>query len=131
MTKFNPSKFPIVPIIDEISYIKVTNLIEELDDIEFDNNEEENQKFAYLEAMTVLIEDYENKNFKLNSHKLTFGELIDNVLDQMNHSKKDLIKILGSNRLSELKNGKRQLTLKQIKVLNEKFKIPFELLITN
>ena len=50
-------------------------------------------------------------------------------MDQLNVSKKDLTKILGSNRVSGIFSGKGQLSLFQVKKLRKELHIPTDLLL--
>ena len=129
MKNFPISKYTLVPITDEATYLKYCDLLEELDDIEFKNPIENEKKFAYLDAMTILIEAYQAKNFQFNKVELTLIEVIEQSLEQLNLSKKDLAAMLGANRVSEIFSGKRQLTLNQIRKLHKELRIPTNILI--
>lgn len=129
MKKFPSSKYILTPITDEETYLKYCDWVEELDDVEFDNEVEEDKKMAYLDAMTTLIQSYEAKNFAFNKIELTLVQVIEQSLEQLNFSKKDLAKILGANRVSEIFSGKRQLTLTQIRKLHKELRIPTDILV--
>jgi HTH-type transcriptional regulator / antitoxin HigA len=129
MKKFPSAKYPITPITDEITYLRFCEWVEELDDIFFDNEAEEDKKFAHLDALTTLIEAYEAKNFNFNKTELTLPQVIEQALEQLNLTRKDLSRILGSNRVSEIFSGKRQLSLAQIRTLHKELRIPTDLLV--
>lgn len=129
MKKFPSSKYPITPIIDEAIYMKFCEWVEALDDLIFEDEAEEEMKFAHLDALTTLIEAYENKHFKFNKIEFTLAQVIEQALEQLNMSRKDSAKILGSNRVSEIFNGKRQLSLTQIRKLHRELRIPTDLLV--
>ena len=129
MKKFPSSKYPITPIADEATYMRFCEWVEALDDMTFDDEAEEEKKFAHLDALTILIEAYEAKHFQFNKIQLTLAQVIEQALEQLNLSKKDLAKILGSNRLSEIFNGNRQLPLAQIRKLHKELRIPTDLLV--
>jgi len=129
MKKFESSKYPITPITDEATYMRFSELVEELDDITFEDEFEEEKKFAHLDALTTLIEAYEAKHFQFNNIELTVVQVIEQALEQLNLSKKDLSKILGSNRVSEIFSGKRDLSLAQIRILHKELRIPTDLLV--
>lgn len=129
MKKFPSAKYPITPIIDEATYLRFCEWLEELDDLSFDNEMEEDKKFAHLDALTTLIEAYEAKNFEFNKTELTLAQVIEQALEQLNLTRKDLSKILGSNRVSEIFSGKRQLSLNQIRTLHKELRIPTDLLV--
>ena len=82
------------------------------------------------ELLTILIEKYEDEHYPVEA-----PDPIDAIkfrMEQMNLDKKDLAKIIGyKSRVSEIFNHKRKLTLKMIKNLHDKLKIPYESLITN
>lgn len=129
MKKFQSSKYPITPITDEATYFKYCEWVEALDEITFEDEAEEDIKYAYLDTLTTLIEAYENKHFKFNKVELTLPQVIEQALEQLNMSRKDLAKLLGSNRVSEIFSGKRQLSLAQIRILHKELHIPADLLL--
>lgn len=129
MKKFPSSKYPITPITDEATYMRFCEWVEILDDLTFEDDAEEETKFAHLDALTVLIEAYEAKQFAFNKIQLTLPQVIEQALEQLNLNRKDLAKILGSNRVSEIFSGKRQLSLAQIRILHKELHIPTDLLV--
>ena len=129
LKNFPSSKYLLTPITDEATYLKYCNWVEELDEMDFANTVEEDKKFAYLDAMTILIQAYEAKHFEFNKIELTLVQVIEQALEQLNLSRKDLTKILGANRVSEIFSGKRQLTLPQIRKLHKELRIPTDVLI--
>ncbi len=130
MINFPSSKYQIRPITNEQVYFLYCEWVEELSDLEIsDNQEEEEEKYAYIDMLTTLIEAYEKKHFSFNKIELTVAEVIEQALEQLNWNKKDLAKILGANRVSEIFSGKRQLSLAQIRILHKELKIPTDLLV--
>jgi HTH-type transcriptional regulator / antitoxin HigA len=129
MTRFSSSKYQILPIINEQTYLRYCEWVEELCDLEVSDNNEEEEKYAYIDMLTTLIEAYENKHFSFNKIELTIAEVIEQAMEQLNWNKKDLSKILGANRVSEIFSGKRQLSLAQIRILHKELKIPTDLLV--
>lgn len=129
MKKFPSSKYPITPITDEATYIRFCEWVEALDDVTFEDEAEEEKKFAHLDALTILIEAYEARHFKFNKIELTLTQVIEQALEQLNLNRKDLAKILGSNRVSEIFSGKRQLSLAQIRKLHKELRIPTDILV--
>lgn len=93
----------------------------------FPGSEEEN----FLEVMSLLIEKYEEeRGYKFDPQKSDPIDWLGYFLEENGLQQKDLIPALGpASRVSEIINKKRQLSLKQIKKLNEQFKIPVQLLI--
>ena len=129
MIKFPSSKYPITPVVDETTYLRFCDWVETLDDLEFEDSAEEEKKYAHLDALTTLIQAYEAKHFLFNKTELTVVQVIEQTLEQLNLSRKDLAKILGSNRVSEIFNGKRELSLAQIRKLHKELRIPTDLLV--
>jgi HTH-type transcriptional regulator / antitoxin HigA len=129
MVKFPIEKYPITPITDEAIYMRFCDWVEELDSLNFEEEAEEEQKFAYLDTLTTLIVAYEDKHFKFNKIELTLVQVLEQALEQLNMNRKDLAKILGSNRVSEIFSGKRELSLAQIRTLHKELHIPTDLLV--
>lgn len=129
MKKFPISKYTIKPITNEDIYLKYCDFAEEISDMQFVDKHEEDKKFQYLDAISTLIESYETKNFQFNNIELTLPQVIEEALSHSNMGKKDLAKLIGSNRVSEIFSGKRQLSLPQIRTLHKELHIPTDLLV--
>ena len=81
-----------------------------------------------LEVLSILVDEYENKHFPIEAPDP--NEAIKYRMQQLHLSQKDLAKYLGGeNRVSEILNRKRPLTLKMIKNLHQHLHIPAEALI--
>lgn len=81
-----------------------------------------------LEVLLTLVSAYENKHHPVPPPSPV--EAIRFVMDQKGLKPADLIPFLGSrSRVSEILNGKRNLTLKMIRALNSQLGIPAEILI--
>lgn len=81
-----------------------------------------------LELLAKLVEDYEVERYKFERPDPI--EAIRFRMEEQGLKQKDLAPILGGkNRVSEILNGKRPLTLAMVRALNETLKIPVELLI--
>ena len=81
-----------------------------------------------LDVITTLIEAYESKHYAL-AHPDPISA-IKFEMERQNLSIKDLEPMIGrSNRVYEILNGKRKLTLKMIWNLNQSLGIPAEVLI--
>lgn len=80
-----------------------------------------------LDILATLAEKYEEANYAIASpdpiKAITFR------MEQMGMDKKDLAKIIGANRVSELFSKKRSLSLKMIRNLRKKLGIPADSLI--
>ena len=89
---------------------------------------ENSERAEQLEILSILVEDYENKHYKM--------ELPDPIaainfrLEQLGLSRKDLEESIGSRgRISEILNRKRNLTLPMIRKLHKYLNIPADILI--
>jgi HTH-type transcriptional regulator / antitoxin HigA len=81
-----------------------------------------------LEVLAILVDEYEQKHFPIEAPDPI--EAIKYRMEQLNLSQQDLAKYLGGkNRVSEILNRKRPLTLKMIKALHVNLHIPAEALI--
>ena len=82
------------------------------------------------ELLGILIEKYEDEYFPIEAPDPI--EAIKFRMEQMNMDNQDLAKILGyKSRVSEIFSRKRKLSLKMIKNLHLKMKIPYESLIVD
>lgn len=82
------------------------------------------------ELLVLLIEKYENEHYPIDPpdpiEAIKFG------MEQMGMKKKDLAKVIGyKSRVTEIFSGKRKLSLKMIRNLHEKLKIPYESLMAD
>jgi HTH-type transcriptional regulator/antitoxin HigA len=81
-----------------------------------------------LEILSTLVEAYEAKRYPIE--KPDPIEAIKFRMDQLGIGVKDLVPLIGeSNRVYEVLNRKRPLTLRMIRNLNEKLGIPAQILI--
>ena len=82
------------------------------------------------EILAILIEKYEDEHYPIDAPDPI--EAIKFRMEQMGLNNQDLAEIIGyKSRVSELFSKKRKLTLKMIRNLHEKLKIPYESLITD
>jgi len=82
------------------------------------------------DLLGILIEKYEDEHYPIESPDPI--EAIKFRMEQMNMDNNDLAKIIGyKSRVSEIFNRKRKLSLKMIRNLHEKLKIPYESLMAN
>jgi len=90
--------------------------------------DEGTEKGDALDVRLVLIEDYENKHHPIDPPDPI--EAIKFRMEQMNLSRKELEKIIGSRgRVSEVLNRRRGLSLNMIRNLHSYLHIPLESLI--
>lgn len=101
-------------------------VLQEIDSI-FDA-EPGSEDFDRLEVLTLLAVDYENKHHPIEAPGPI--EAIKFRLEQGQLTRKDLESALGGrNRVSEILNGKRRLSLQMIRALKSQFGIPADSLI--
>lgn len=82
------------------------------------------------ELLVLLIEKYEEEHYPIAAPDPI--EAIKFRMEQMNMKKKDLAEIIGyKSRVSEIFSKKRKLSLKMIRNLHNKLKIPYESLMTD
>ena len=82
------------------------------------------------ELLGILIEKYEDEHYAIEAPDPI--EAIRFRMEQMDMDNRDLAKVLGyKSRVSEIFNHKRKLSLKMIKNLHKKLKIPYESLISD
>ncbi len=81
------------------------------------------------EVLSILIEKYEDEHYPIEAPDPI--EAIKFRMEQMGMKNKDLAEIIGyKSRASEILSRKRKLTLKMIRNLHDKLKIPYESLLT-
>ena len=111
------------PIRTKKDYERTMKIIESLLDCPPKSKEAET-----LEVLSILADEYENKHFPIEAPDPI--EAIKYRMEQLNLSQKDLAKYLGGeNRVSEILNRKRPLTLKMIKALYQNLHIPADTLL--
>lgn len=82
------------------------------------------------EILSILIEKYEDEHYPIEAPDPI--EAIKFRMEQMGMNNNDLAEIIGyKSRVSEIFSRKRKLSLKMIKNLHEKLKIPYESLISD
>jgi HTH-type transcriptional regulator/antitoxin HigA len=88
------------------------------------------KEYDELELLSILADDYENKNFPIDLPDPI--EAIKFRLEQLDLEPSVLISILGSkSRASEILNRKRKLSLSMIRALHQKLNIPASSLIAD
>jgi HTH-type transcriptional regulator / antitoxin HigA len=84
---------------------------------------------ARMVAQARLIEAYERSRWPRRAP--TLPELLTYLLDQHGLSRADLVPILGTaSRVSEVLNGKRELSMSMVRKLRERFHVSADLLIS-
>jgi HTH-type transcriptional regulator / antitoxin HigA len=81
-----------------------------------------------LEILGILVDDYEKRHFPIDSPYPV--EAVKFRMEQLGLSQSDLARMVGSkSRASEILSGKRTMSLRVIRILNQKLGIPAEVLI--
>jgi len=113
----------------EKEYKAAVRRIYELIHSETDLMEPDSSEGEELELLSILVERYEDEQFPKTAPDPV--EAIRFRMNQMNLKQKDIAPLFGGEtRASEILNGKRQLTLKMIVMLNRYLDIPLESLIS-
>jgi HTH-type transcriptional regulator/antitoxin HigA len=81
-------------------------------------------------AQARLIEAYERSRWPRRAP--TLPDLLNYLMDQHGLSRNDLVPLLGTaSRVSEVMNGKRELSMTMVRKLRERFQISADLLISS
>ncbi|WP_367913377.1 type II toxin-antitoxin system HigA family antitoxin [Leadbetterella sp. DM7] len=125
----NIDDIKIKPIVTEEDFEEASQIIEALVDADMIEDEAQRTKaLNILEAITVLAIDYEKKHYPMPP--LDPIEAIKQRMEMLNLNQKDVARYFGGeNRVSEVLNKKRQLTLNMVKKLHKHFGIPAEVLL--
>lgn len=87
------------------------------------------KKYEVLRFLLLLIEAYDDEHYPMGD-KTTPQDVVDFMLDQKGKTRADLAELLGGrSRVSEFYNGKRRLSIEQVRTLREELGIPADLLI--
>ncbi len=113
----------IKPIKKETDYQVALNEVEKIFDAKPDTEDGDR-----LDILVTLIEAYEAKKFKIAPPDPI--EAIKFRMEQLGLKPSDLAEVLGgSNRVSEILNRKRNLTVKMMKALRSEYDVPAESLL--
>ena len=129
MTKIDLSAIKIEPITNKEQFKKAADIIDLLVDADLIEDVKERQKaLDILEAITILACDYEKKHYSIP--KSDPIEAIKERMEQLQLTQKQVAPYFGGeNRVSEVLNKKRNLTLRMIKQLHKNLGIPAEILL--
>lgn len=110
----------IAPIRDEAHYIEMTQMLEALLDTVQGN--EQHPAMGLIDIVGDLIEDYENLNLE-NSENLEIAgiQALKFLMQQHGLKQADLTEIGSQGVVSEILTGKRELNIRQIRALGERF----------
>jgi HTH-type transcriptional regulator/antitoxin HigA len=120
----------IKPITNESDFHEAGKIIDALVDADLIENLNDRKKaLAILEAVTVLAIDYEKRHYPIP--KPDPIEAIKERMEQLHLTRKDVAPYFGGeNRVSEVLNKKRNLTIKMIRELSKNLGIPADTLLT-
>lgn len=104
---------------NEAEYLRLNAILDELID---EVGNDENHKFSSLmETIALLIEKYEDKHHDVSN--ITGIELLKILMAEENLKQKDLRELGSQGVVSEILNGKRELNIRQIKLLAQRFSV--------
>ena len=100
-------------------YERLCKLLEEIVDIV--KSDSKHPLASLMETIGILVSDYEEKHFKIkNSSPVS---VLKNLMVEHELKQSDLHEIGSQGVISEILNGKRELNLRQIKLLAKKFSV--------
>ncbi|MBP6795602.1 MAG: helix-turn-helix domain-containing protein [Saprospiraceae bacterium] len=124
MAKPSSTRLKLFPITTEAEYHKANEIIESLLDCREGSEEEK-----ILEAITILAIEYEKKHHAIPKPDPIVA--LKYRLEELNLSQKDVSKYFGGeNRVSEVLNRKRNLSLRMIKNMYKYLGIPGSVLLS-
>jgi HTH-type transcriptional regulator / antitoxin HigA len=110
---------PLLTIRNEREYnAAVKRLNELLDEI---GDDEKHPLYSLLDTLGTLIHAYEEKNYPIPDS--TGAEVLRFLMDEHGLTQSDLPEVGSQGVVSEILNGKRELNVRQIRTLAEKFKV--------
>jgi len=112
----------IKPIKTEKDYERALKRIEEIWDAKPNSKDEDE-----LDILVTLVEKYETEHYPIGIPDPV--EVIKFRMDQMGMEQKDLAKLIGTNRASEVLSGKRPLSINMIRILRDELGIPADSLV--
>ena len=113
------ARFLYVPTRED-EYEHLVHLLDEITDIVRDD---ENHPLANLmDVLSVLIENYEAENVPVP--KADPATVLKYFMEEYGLKQKDLSELGSQGVVSEILNGKRELNIRQIKALSERFRVP-------
>ena len=115
-------RFPLVPIKNETHYDEAVAFLKKLairDEGTLDTGEA-----AYLDALTLFVEDYQNKRHRIETRQMTPLEAVKYLMEESQMKPADLGRILGNRSLaSQILKGHRELSKAHIVALANHFHV--------
>ena len=99
----------------EQAVARLNSLIDEV------GTDESHPLYSFLDTLGILIEAYESENYKIPD--CTGVEVLLYLMEEHSLNQSDLPEIGSQGVVSEIINGKRELNVRQIKKLEQRFKI--------
>jgi HTH-type transcriptional regulator / antitoxin HigA len=110
---------PLLTIRNEREYNEAVKRINELLDEIGDN--EQHPLYSLLDTLGTIINVYEEEHYPIP--KATGVEVLRFLMDEHGLSQSDLPEVGSQKVVSEILNGRRELNLRQVRALAEKFKV--------
>jgi HTH-type transcriptional regulator/antitoxin HigA len=107
----------ITPIRDEAHYARMTEMLEAL--LDETQGEEKHPAMGLADIVGDLIEDYESKQHPLPD--VTGVQALKFLMEQHGLKQSDLTEIGSQGVVSEILTGKRELNIRQVRALSERF----------
>ena len=118
------AEFIFVPT-KETEYEQLVELLDEITDIVRDN--EFHPLAKMMDVIGVLIEDYEDEHFPdLEGDPIL---VLKYLMEEYDLKQADMTELGSQGVVSEILNGKRDLNLRQVKALSERFNLPVSVFI--
>lgn len=118
------TKFIFVPT-NETEYEQLVKLLDEITDIVRDD--EFHPLAKMMDLIGVLIEDYEDEHFPEPEGDPI--SVLKYLMEENELKQADMSELGSQGVVSEILNGKRELNLRQVKALSERFKLPVSVFI--
>jgi len=113
------AEFIFVPT-NEDEYEQLVNLLDEITDIVRDN--EAHPLANMMDVLGVLIEAYKDQS--IPEPEGDSVSVLKYLMEEYGLKQKDLSELGSQGVVSEILNGKRELNLRQVRALGERFKVP-------
>ena len=122
------SVFPLQMIKSKRHHVLALNVLTKLSELLRNtkriSSQEKKQVLGYMDALGLLVEDYEEENFTANLETISGADILEFLMEQHSLRQVDLIDELGSQSIvSEILSHKRKLNSQQIYALSKRFGI--------
>jgi HTH-type transcriptional regulator/antitoxin HigA len=111
--------YPLSPIRDNVVYDNVCEIIDAMAGRDLNKDQGD-----FLESLSILIEAYDREHNQICTSRMSPIEALKFLLEENHMTASDLGRLLGHRTLgSPILRGRRNLTLRHIKILAERFKV--------